>query len=184
MCIRVCLFHFLFSVPTYQPSWRQNVTAQHVPRLPQTLMLSKNVSRVRKTTGAINMFNISFQIPLQPLVREHIRTRTGRCCRRCWRTSARRPPAARLPQIWLWSRIASQVCHCYLLLLFLIYVRSKVFCNMYIGLTNVNPVSKSMSTPPGLNFGMSVSQRVVREKTSSRGRKKPYLSIFCKKTQR
>ena len=54
-------------------------------------------------------------------------TQTGRCCRRCWQTSARRPPAPRLPQIWLWSRIASQVCHCYLLLLFLIYVRSKGF---------------------------------------------------------
>ena len=29
---------------------------------------------------------------------------------------------------------------------------------MYIGLTNVNPDFKFMSTPPGLNFGMSVSQ--------------------------
>ena len=54
---------------------------------------------------------------------------------------------------------------------------------MYIGLTNVNPDCKFMSTPPGLNFGMSVSQRVVREETSSRGGKKPYLSIFGKKTE-
>ena len=35
---------------------------------------------------------------------------------------------------------------------------------MYIGLTNVNPDCKFMSTPLGLNFGMSVSQRVVRRK--------------------
>ena len=56
-----------------------------------------------------------------------------------------------------------------MLFLFLIYVRSKVFCTMYIGLTNVNPDCKFMPTPLGLNFGMSVSQRVVREEASSRG---------------
>ena len=43
----VSLDSFSISAPTYQLSWRQNVTAPHVPRLPQTLMLSKNVSRVR-----------------------------------------------------------------------------------------------------------------------------------------
>ena len=93
----VCSDSFSISAPTYQPSWRQNVTAPHVPRLPQTLMLSKNVLRVRKITWALNILNISFQIPLQPLVREHIRTRTGRCCRPCWPPSAPRPPAPASP---------------------------------------------------------------------------------------
>ena len=91
----ICLFSILSSnLPTVLAAKCDGTTCT---TLTTDLDVVKECFKGKINTGAINMLSISFQTPLQPLVREHIRTRTGRCCPPCWPPSAPRPHAPASP---------------------------------------------------------------------------------------
>ena len=88
------IFNFSSNLPTVLAAKCDGTTCT---TLTTDLDVVKECFKGKINTGAINMFNIFFQTPQQPLVREHIRTQMGRCCRPCWPPSAPRPRAPASP---------------------------------------------------------------------------------------